>query len=89
MVAITTNLVDEVWSDRPPRPAGPLMVLPLHYTGQCTDEHGHHFMYVSMVTGRSLQEKVEDVRIEMAKKGADVLVITALDEVACRWCPDL
>eukprot|EP00731_Ephydatia_muelleri_P035767 Em0158g7a len=64
LVAITTNLVDEVWSDRPPRPAGPLMVLPLHYTG------------------RSLQEKVEDVRIEMAKKGADVLVITALDEVA-------
>eukprot|EP00731_Ephydatia_muelleri_P036399 Em0248g1a len=62
LVAITTNLVDEVWSDRPPRPAGPLMVLPLHYTG------------------RSLQEKVEDVRIEMAKKGADVLVITALDE---------
>lgn len=38
LVPITTNLVDEVWPERPPRPAGPLMVLPLDYTGKLT--HG-------------------------------------------------
>lgn len=64
LVAIATNLVDEVWSDRPPRSAGPLMVLPLRYTG------------------RSVWEKVGDVRVKMAKKGANVLIITALDEIA-------
>lgn len=64
LVPITTNLIDEVWPDRPSRPAGPLMVLPLHYTG------------------RSWHEKVGDVHTEMAKKKADALVITALDEIA-------
>lgn len=34
--------------------------------------------------GRSWQEKLEDVRSEMKKKAASVLVVTALDEVACK-----
>ena len=33
--------------------------------------------------GRSWKEKVEDVRCEMKKKDATVLIVTALDEVAC------
>ena len=36
-----------------------------------------------------MADKVSDVRAEMTKKKADVLVITALDEIACGWCPDL
>ena len=34
-------------------------------------------------SGRRWQEKLGDVRSEMNKKAASVLVITALDEVAC------
>lgn len=34
--------------------------------------------------GRSWQDKMEDVRREMKKKAASVLVVTALDEVACK-----
>ena len=35
-------------------------------------------------TGRSWEDKVSDVRKEMEKDGASVLVVTALDEVACK-----
>ena len=34
--------------------------------------------------GRNWKEKLEDVRSEMKKKAASVLVVTALDEVACK-----
>lgn len=36
------------------------------------------------ITGRTIGEKVSDVRTAMADKGADVLIVTALDEVACK-----
>ena len=34
--------------------------------------------------GKSWHEKVKDVRGTLTKKKADALVITALDEVACK-----
>ena len=34
--------------------------------------------------GCSWQDKMEDVRREMKKKAASMLVVTALDEVACK-----
>ncbi len=35
------------------------------------------------MTGKTIHEKIEKVRSEMSNKGANVLVVTALDEVAC------
>lgn len=35
------------------------------------------------MTGKTVNEKIEEIRSEMANKGANVLVVTALDEVAC------
>lgn len=42
-------------------------------------------MIIVCMEGRNWQEKVEDVRREMIRNGASVLVVTALDEVACEW----
>ena len=38
------------------------------------------------LSGRSWEDKVSDVRKEMEKNRASVLVVTALDEVACMPC---
>ncbi len=40
-------------------------------------------MYVFL--GRSWQEKVEDVRKELCARNSSVLLVTALDEVACEY----
>ena len=44
---------------------------------------------VYIPTGQSWQEKVENVRKKMSKVKASLLVVTALDEVACKYslCP--
>lgn len=36
------------------------------------------------MTGKSINEKIERIRSDMTGKGANVLVVTALDEVACK-----
>lgn len=36
--------------------------------------------------GKSWQDKVREVRATLAKKKADVMVVTALDEIACKNC---
>lgn len=36
------------------------------------------------MTGKTINEKIEKIRSEMTNKGANVLVVTALDEVACK-----
>ena len=33
MVAMTENLVDKIWDDRPPRPLNIVMTHPLQYSG--------------------------------------------------------
>ena len=41
-------------------------------------------IYIShILVGKSWQEKVQEVRAALAKKKADILVVTALDEIAC------
>ena len=39
------------------------------------------------VTGRSWEEKIKAVREKMAEKKADALIISALDEIACKYLP--
>lgn len=64
LIQTPTNLVDQVWARRPPRPTEP--VLPLEM----------------IFTGKSWQDKVEDLRKEMVKKGVSFVVLTALDDIA-------
>lgn len=38
----------------------------------------------SAVTGQKISDKINSIRGEMAEKKAHILVVTALDEVACK-----
>lgn len=40
------------------------------------------------MTGATINEKIAKIRSEMTEKGADVLVVTALDEVVCKYTLD-
>ena len=64
LISTPVNLVDEVWTHRPQRPADPVLPLDMNFTG------------------KSWQEKVLALRLEMTKKKAAVLVLTALDDIA-------
>ena len=37
-----------------------------------------------VIVGKSWNDKVKEVREKMTKKKADALVVTALDEIACK-----
>ena len=39
---------------------------------------------MNLSLGKSWLDKVKDVRAKLAKKKADALVVTALDDVACK-----
>lgn len=69
LVALSDNLVDLVWSDRPALPAEPIEAWPEAYSG------------------KSVADKLADLRRGMADKGCDHLVITTLDEIA--WTFDI
>lgn len=36
------------------------------------------------ITGKTIQQKVTEIRSQMTQNGIDVLVVTALDEIACK-----
>ena len=63
------DLVDFIWSDRPPISTEPVRELDVKYTG------------------RSREEKLSDVHEKMRAEKADVLLLTALDEIA--WLTNL
>ena len=42
------------------------------------------FLLSDAIVGKSWHDKVKEVREKMTKKKADALVITALDEIACK-----
>ncbi|XP_022775276.1 probable Xaa-Pro aminopeptidase P [Durio zibethinus] len=64
LVQTSTNLVDEVWKNRPPTEINPVVVHPLEFSG------------------RSVAEKLKDLREKLANAKARGIIITALDEVA-------
>lgn len=37
------------------------------------------------ITGKSINDALQSIRKEMSEKNSDLLVITALDEVACKF----
>ncbi|XP_042885585.1 uncharacterized protein LOC122261838 isoform X2 [Penaeus japonicus] len=66
MVPVERNLVDAIW---PVTERPPYSQDPIYV---------HELQFA----GKKWEDKVADVRIEMEKEGADLLVLTALDEIA-------
>ncbi|XP_026456149.1 aminopeptidase P1-like [Papaver somniferum] len=64
LVQLGTNLVDEVWENRPPPEVNPVIVQPLEFAG------------------RSVAEKLKDLREKLLKEKARGIIFTTLDEVA-------
>ena len=63
LVQLTSDLVDEVWKDRPEEEILPVSIQHLEFSG------------------RSVSEKLGDLRDKLTQKKAYALIITALDEV--------
>ncbi|KAF3439044.1 hypothetical protein FNV43_RR17319 [Rhamnella rubrinervis] len=64
LVQTPTNLVDEVWKNRPPVEINPVNIHPLKFSG------------------RSVADKLKDLREKLIREKACGIIITALDEVA-------
>ncbi|RZC87008.1 hypothetical protein C5167_041937 [Papaver somniferum] len=62
LVQLGTNLVDEVWENRPPPEVNPVSVQPLEFAG------------------RSVAEKLKDLREKLLKEKARGIIFTTLDE---------
>lgn len=75
LVGVEENLVDTVWTDRPPRPEHPVFVLPDKFTGIRV------YVCILMV-GKSFQDKLTDLRKELTEKKTKGMVVSMLDEVA-------
>lgn len=97
LVPVQTNLIDVIWDDRPAPPCNIIQPHALKYSGDCEQSflillscmcyqafvfHTHSSILLS---GKTSKQKVHEVRIEMAEKGASLLVVTALDEIACKY----
>ncbi len=65
LVAVESNPLDSVWTERPPAPLGPVSV------------HGARF------SGEAEAEKLGRIRLELAKLGAEALVLS--DSHAVAW----
>ncbi|KAG1342114.1 Aminopeptidase P1 [Cocos nucifera] len=61
---LSSNLVDEVWKDRPSADILPVTIHPLKFSG------------------RTVAEKLKDLRKKLKVEKANAIIITALDEVA-------
>ncbi|CAO2149136.1 unnamed protein product [Urochloa humidicola] len=61
---LSSDLVDEVWKDRPPVEPRPVIVHPVEFAG------------------RSVSEKIKELREKLVLEKASAIIITALDEVA-------
>jgi Xaa-Pro aminopeptidase len=65
LVAVDSNPVDSVWTERPPPPLAPVSI------------HG------TQLAGETEVEKIQRIRLEMAKLGVDALVLS--DSHAVAW----
>lgn len=64
LIQLTTNLVDEVWKNRPSLEIQPVTVQPLEFAG------------------RSVEEKLKDLREKLSQENAFSIIVAALDEVS-------
>lgn len=64
LIQTATNLVDEVWTSRPPPETNPVVVQPLEFAG------------------RSVEDKLKDLREHLMQEKTRAIIFTALDEVS-------
>lgn len=57
------NLVDEIWTDRPPAAINPVVIHPIEFAG------------------KSVTDKLKDLRGRLALENARGIIVTTLDEV--------
>jgi Xaa-Pro aminopeptidase len=69
LIQTSTNLVDEVWKNRPPLEINPVIIHPLEFSG------------------RSIRDKLNDLRENLIREKAHGIIITALDEVSFFFFP--
>ena len=63
LLQLSSDLVDEVWKERPPNDALPVNVHPVEFAG------------------RSVAEKIKELREKLQHEKATAIIISALDEV--------
>jgi len=63
LVALDTNPIDTLWTDRPTPNLSPISINPLKYSG------------------KSSQEKRQEIALMMQEKNEDALILTALDSI--------
>ena len=87
LISLPENLVDLVWTERPPRPANKVFPLDVKYSGTSTiyspRSSSLHLMHTSPI-GQSHADKLRALRTALQKKdnGARATVVNMLDEVA-------
>uniref|UniRef100_A0A7N0UB53 Xaa-Pro aminopeptidase P n=1 Tax=Kalanchoe fedtschenkoi TaxID=63787 RepID=A0A7N0UB53_KALFE len=64
LIHTPNNLVDEIWSDRPPAAINPVVIHPVEFAG------------------KSVTDKLMELRGRLAQENASGIIITTLDEVA-------
>ncbi|KAK4477709.1 hypothetical protein RD792_016960 [Penstemon davidsonii] len=64
LIQTTGNLVDEVWTSRPPPEVNPVVVHPLEFSG------------------RSVEDKLKDLREKLVNENTRAIILTALDEAS-------
>ncbi|CAM8918820.1 unnamed protein product [Rhodiola kirilowii] len=64
LIHTSKNLVDEIWSDRPPASINPVIIHPIEFAG------------------KSVTEKLKDLRGKLTQENARGIIVTTLDEVA-------
>lgn len=65
---VETDLIDQIWTKAEGRPEKPNTPIKIH-----------DIKYA----GRTWIQKVDDIRARITQQGADLFVVTSLDEVAC------
>lgn len=86
LVPVEKNLVDAIWDDRPPPPSHIIHPLGIEYAGNLYSITLSFFIHSTGIhhSGKTWQDKVKDVIKELDDKNSSLLLLTALDDIACR-----
>ncbi|KAI8094982.1 peptidase M24, structural domain-containing protein [Gilbertella persicaria] len=83
LIPISQNLIDLAWGkDRPESPKDKVFVQPIEYTGKKRKSQEMPNIVTLMKLGKSVQEKLKELRQHIQKRDAYGTVVSALDEIA-------
>ena len=85
LIPIQPNLIDIIWDEKPLPPRNSIEPLGIEFTGKVNMSTKEKMLYYKFSSGKSWQDKVLDVIKEMGEKNASMLLLTALDDIACNW----